>query len=108
MAHTGQKRKAGRRKINWKLMRAMIKGSRILLRRRIKTSPSNLKKLRKLATCQSCPQAQYLVQRGGFLPILPLLAAIGPVIAKAIVGAGASVAAGAAASAIGKAINKKK
>lgn len=81
MVQTRQQRRmkqaVSHRRINTKFMRTLIKGSRILLERHVKTSPSNLRKLKKLAASKTYLQADRLVQRGGLLGMLPLVALIG-------------------------------
>ena len=104
-----QRRRQNRgRKLSDNMIRTMIRASRHLLKRKVKTTPANMRKLRRLATCGNCRKGRAFVQRGGILPIIPLLAAAAPFIGKALLGVGASAAASAAGSAIHKAINKTK
>ena len=102
-----KRRRKQRRGFSDRVIRGMILTSRRLLNQGRSLSPSKRAKLKQLSDCKNCRQARRVIQRGGLLPILPLIAAAAPFIGKALLGVGAAAAGTAISSAVRKAINKK-
>lgn len=117
-AKTSREQRAILRKAPDSFIRKLVTLSRrILLTKRRKFTSSTYKKLyrkrkqlHRLACCTGpkgvTKARRQLNQRGGLLPLLPLLAGILPVLGKAALGAAAGVAGTQIAKAINKKINK--